>query len=432
LFWAAIDLRSLAVLLCTTLWVWFICNKLNESREKPHRRLLRNVGVSGVVVVLLGWRAVPGVLETLEQIGVLNVWRESFWQPLGVAILAIQAISTIIDVERRDAEAPRLVETVLLCGFFPRALAGPVVRSQKFIGDLRSSWDGRVPIEKIAVLVLQAAVKKYILAETLFAHAAQVTAVRSTEGRFDLIASMFSGSLAYVCDLSAYTDMAIAAALVCGMKLPENFNAPYSAWSVGEFMRRWHMSISGFFRDYVLTMLRGNSRSSVRLWFAVIGTFELIALWHNVSMTTMVWGVLVGVPVAYEAVREQRRALRREPRRVPPQGLRRFFQAGLVGCYFAAASVMFPADDIRQSAKVLFENVRHDWWATDVTTIWVVAVIAVAWLNGAGLFAGLGRRLEQVFSRMPGFLVGATCALCVTFCAGLAGGGIPTFLYQRL
>ena len=426
------DLRSLGVLLLTTLWVWFISNQLSRTTEKPYRRRLRNIGVWGVVIVLLGWRAVPGILETLEQVGVLHVWRESFWQPLGVAILALQAISTIIDVERRDSESPTLVETSLLCGFFPRALAGPVVRSQKFIGDLRSNWDGRVPVEKVAVLILQAAVKKYVLAETLFVHASQVTAVRSTEGRFDLIASMFSGSLAYVCDLSAYTDMAIAAALLCGMKLPENFNAPYSAWSVAEFMRRWHMSISGFFRDYVLVMLRGNSRSAVRLWFSVVGTFELIALWHNFSMTTMVWGLLVGVPVAYEAVREQRRALRREPRSAPPQGIRRWLQAALVGSYFAVASVMFPADDIRQSARVLLSNIRHDWWATNVTTVWAVVVIILAWSVGAGLFAGLGRQVEQLFSRMPGFLVGTCCALCVTFCAGLAGGGVPTFLYQRL
>jgi D-alanyl-lipoteichoic acid acyltransferase DltB (MBOAT superfamily) len=431
-FWAWVDLRSLAVLIGIAVWVRWITAHLERASDVAQRRRLQRLGVGVVILLLLGWRAVPDVFEALDQLGMVHVWRTSLWQPLGAAILAIQAVSVIVDVARRDSEAPSFNEAVLLCGFFPRALAGPVVRSGKSLRELRQEWDGVVPVERVAVLIMSAAVKKYVFAETLITHSAQVTAVRATEGRLDLIASMLSGVLSYVCDLSAYTDLAIAAGLVCGVTLPENFNAPFSGWTVGEFMRRWHMSISGFFRDYVMIPLRGHNRSSWRLFFAVCATFELIALWHSASPTTMLWGVLVGVPVACEAVLSKRRSERREPRRAVPAGWRRWACAVLVTLYYALASIPFPPDNISVVLRIYRNNFGHAWAATHVTTWWVVCVICLAWLTGAGLFAWLARRVEALLQAMPAVVSGVVVALVVSFTAGLAGGGIPTFLYQRL
>ncbi len=431
-FWGWVDLRSLVVLVLVASWVVFVARRLQRTDNPGERRRLQRVGVGAVVLLLLGWRAVPTLLETLEQIGVIHVWRGSFWQPIGVAILAIQAVSVVIDVARRDSEVPTWSESLLLCGFFPRAIAGPVVRSNRFIVELRQCWDGVVPMEKIAVLVMGAAVKKYVFAETLTNFTARVTAVRNVEGVFDMLMSELAAVLAFVCDLSAYTDLAIAAALLCGIKLPPNFNAPFSGWTVGEFMRRWHMSISGFFRDYVLVALRGNSRSSTRLFLAVCGTFQLIALWHNFSLTTMIWGALIGVPVAFEAVKEKRRAERREPRKPAPTGVVRWSRALCVTAYFALVSPWFPADDVSVLWSLHVNNFFHAWDATQITTWWVVLVVVLAWLTGAGLFSRLSHVVERLLSRAPAVLVGTTVALFVTFMAGLSSNGVPTFLYQSL
>lgn len=197
-------------------------------------------------------------------------------------------------------------------------------------------------------------------------------------------------------------------------------------------MRRWHMSISGFFRDYVLVALRGNSRSSTRLFLAVCGTFQLIALWHNFSLTTMIWGALIGVPVAFEAVKEKRRAERREPRKPAPTGVVRWSRALCVTAYFALVSPWFPADDVSVLWSLHVNNFFHAWDATQITTWWVVLVVVLAWLTGAGLFSRLSHVVERLLSRAPAVLVGTTVALFVTFMAGLSSNGVPTFLYQSL
>lgn len=423
-FYIYVDVLSAGVLVLIAGVVWYATRRMQTEREQHKRRSTLIASLFCTSGVLTLWRFAPAL-------GIVNVER-SWWQPLGMAVLALQAAGCLVDVYRRDCGEIRFYESVLVCGFFPRAVAGPVMRAESLLYQIRQPWSGVVPIERVGVLVVGACFKKYVLAEMLTAHSALVTASRATEGRVDIVASWMSGALQFVCDTSAYTDLVIAAGLLCGVKLPENFRAPFSGWSVGETMRRWHMSVSGFFRDYVLAPLRGNSTSNTRVFLSVVATSEAVALWHGFAPTTAVWGLLIGIPVGVETVLAKRRAERRERRKSAPTGVKRVVMAVAVFFYSAVISTFFPPDSLENAVGVLQNFVQHSNNATDLTSGAAWGAIFVAWALAAGLFAPLAKRSETVLKAVPAPVVGVLCAVAAAFLAGLAGGGVPSFLYQRL
>jgi alginate O-acetyltransferase complex protein AlgI len=432
-FWLFVDLRSAAVLVVVAFWVHVISSMIADSKEAPQRRFLQRVGVCVVVVVLLGWRVVPALVDAAGRVGVLHIWIDSWWQPIGVAIMAIQAVSVIVDVARRDTETPSFAESLLICGFFPKAAAGPLVRCMPFLEQIRSRWDGNIPIEKVAVLICAGAFKRYVLSESIGHYVDLTTRSWGEAGRVDMLLQLLCTAVRPVVDIAAYTDIAIAAGLCCGVVLPSNFRAPFSAWSVGELFRRWHTSVSGFFRDYVLPPLRGNSRSSeVRLFFAVVGTFLLVGAWHSLSWATILWGGMLGLPVAVETVRNRRRSQKGVRRKLPPVGAKRWAMALITFSYFALVSVLAGAGTLSHHAQSVRDVYNAGWFDNRVATWYTAGCVLLSWAVGAGLFARVGVAVEGVFSRVPGVVLGIVVAVIVTIAAGFVGNGIPHFLYESL
>ena len=432
-FWLFIDLRSAVVLVLVAFWVYVISSMIGDSKDALQRRFLQRVGVSVVALVLLGWRVVPTLVDVAGRVGVFHIWIDSWWQPIGVAIMAIQAVSVIVDVGRRDTETPSFAEALLICGFFPKAAAGPLVRCAPFLEQLRARWDGNVPIEKVAVLICAGAFKRYVLSESIGHYVDLTSRSWGGAGRVDMMLLLLCAAVRPVVDIAAYTDIAIAAGLCCGVILPSNFRAPFSAWSVGELFRRWHTSVSGFFRDYVLPPLRGGSRSSdVRLFLAVVGTFVLVGAWHSLSWATLLWGGALGLPVAVETVRNRHRARKGIRRKQPPVGAKRWAMAVVTFSYFALVSVLVGAGSLSHHADSVRDVYNAGWFDSRVATWYAAGCVLLSWAVGAGLFARVGAAVETVFSRVPGAILGVLVALIVTFAAGFVGNGIPHFLYQSL
>lgn len=428
-----IDLRSAVVLVLVAAWVHVISSMIAESKEELQRRFLQRVGVSVLAVVLLGWRVVPALVDVAGSVGVFHVWIDSWWQPIGVAIMTIQAVSVIVDVGRRDTETPSFAEALLICGFFPKAAAGPLVRCAPFLEQIRARWDGNVPIERVAVLVCAGAFKRYVLSESIGHYVDLTSRTWGGAGRVDTLLLMMCGAVRPVVDIAAYTDIAIAAGLCCGVVLPSNFRAPFSAWSVGELFRRWHTSVSGFFRDYVLPPLRGGSRSSdVRLFSSVIGTFVLVGAWHSLSWATLLWGGALGFPVAVETVRNRHRAQKGIRRKPPPVGAKRWAMAVVTFLYFALVSVLVGGGSLSHHANAMRDIYNAGWFDSHVATWYAVGCVLLSWAVGAGLFARVGAVVEGVFMRVPGVVLGVAVAVIVTIAAGFVGNGIPHFLYQSL
>ncbi|MCG2626681.1 MBOAT family protein [Bradyrhizobium sp. WYCCWR 13023] len=236
----------------------------------------------------------------LRQIFAANVaipfWAISF--PLAISFYTFHQISFLVDVWRKRARRPDLLTYATYVLLFPQLIAGPIVRYSEVAFQL-----GRqVPVFVRArffrigfILLVLGLGKKVLIADALgpdvdaaFANAFNLSTVRAWQ------AAIGFGFQIYF-DFSGYTDMAIGMALMMGLRLPRNFNAPYRAATVSEFWRRWHMTLSRFLRDYLFKSLGGSRRGLARNLVNLMIVMLLGGLWHGPNWTFVVWGGLHGV-----------------------------------------------------------------------------------------------------------------------------------------
>jgi alginate O-acetyltransferase complex protein AlgI len=224
--------------------------------------------------------------------------------PIGISFFTFHAISYVVDVHRRDAAAQkRPVEAALYLLVFPQLVAGPIVRYRQIAGQLSSRV---LALDDFAYGVRRFIVglsKKMLIANTLAGPADQIFAMPAAELT---AAHAWTGVACYTLqiyfDFSGYTDMAVGLGRMLGFRFPENFNYPYVATSIQDFWRRWHMSLSAWFRDYVYIPLGGNRGSTGRMYFNLVLVFFLCGLWHGASWTFVVWGLYHGAFLVIERV----------------------------------------------------------------------------------------------------------------------------------
>jgi alginate O-acetyltransferase complex protein AlgI len=230
------------------------------------------------------------------------------WQsvalPIGISFFTFQKLSYVIDVYRGKCPAlDNIVDFALYIAMFPQLIAGPIVRFSTIRNQLkarRESWDN---FYNGIVRICWGLAKKVIVANSC----GQITDVV-----FDLKPELLDtkvawlGALGYTLqiyfDFSAYSDIAIGLGLLFGFTLPENFNRPYSAVSITDFWRRWHMTLGRWFKDYLYIPLGGNRRGTARTCLNMTIVFILCGLWHGANWTFLFWGVYHGAFLVIERI----------------------------------------------------------------------------------------------------------------------------------
>lgn len=232
--------------------------------------------------------------------------------PIGISFFTFHAISYVVDVARRDAVAQkRPMEAALYLLFFPQLIAGPIIRYREIADQLPRRSVG---LDDMAYGVRRFVVglaKKMLIANTLALPADRIFALPAgdlTTATAWLGVGCYTLQLYF--DFSGYSDMAIGLGRMFGFHFPENFRYPYVATSVQEFWRRWHLSLSAWFRDYLYVPLGGNRAAPARVYVNLITVFALCGLWHGASWTFVVWGLFHGAFLVMErlAGRERRPA----------------------------------------------------------------------------------------------------------------------------
>ena len=227
------------------------------------------------------------------------------WQivlPLAISFYTFETISYVVDVYRRRIPAERnVIDYALYIMFFPHLIAGPIVRPGFFLPQVRRlkrfDW---ARMQLGAQFFLRGLFKKAVLADQL---AAIIDPVFKTPAIYStpmlwLAVPCYAAQI--YCDFSGYTDMAIGAAHTFGFKLPQNFNRPYFADSIGEFWRRWHITLSSWLRDYVYIPLGGSRGSPARTYRNIVLTFALCGLWHGAAWQYVIFGLYHGVLLSIE------------------------------------------------------------------------------------------------------------------------------------
>lgn len=221
--------------------------------------------------------------------------------PLGISFITFTLIAYIIDVikgEYKNPEGMKNLSAYIL--FFPQLIAGPILRPKELLPQLKKSisWVDLNILLGVFIFCI-GLFKKVIIADTLAIFVDPVYLSPSQASFNEFIFAFYGFSAQIYFDFSGYTDMAIGVALVFGINLPINFNSPYSSHSIQEFWRRWHMTLSRWFRDYVYIPLGGNRDGNFRTAINLIITMTLCGIWHGAGWNFLIWGFAHGLLVLF-------------------------------------------------------------------------------------------------------------------------------------
>ncbi len=394
--------------------------------------VIANIGVLGV------FKYTGFVLENVNGAFGLSVAIPNIILPIGISFFTFQALSYVIDVYRGDVAAQRnFFKLLLYISFFPQLIAGPIVRYR----DIAEEIDNRqVSATNIAFGMRRFIVglaKKVLIANTMGAAADYIFGLGA--GNLNVVTAWI-GAIAYLMqiyfDFSGYSDMAIGMGRMFGFHFKENFNHPYVARSMQDFWRRWHISLSSWFRDYVYIPLGGNRKGQLRTVTNRMIVFFLTGLWHGANWTFIVWGLWNGLFLLLEAFVPKLQKL--------PRVLAHIYTMLAVILGF----VMFRADSLAEGALFIakmftgFEfGLLHTANALSVLTPWFCAMLVAAVLC-CGVFEKLivwvrsleDKGLAQLSTKerrvqIACFLV---AVLLLVWCIiRLAGGSYNPFIYFR-
>ncbi len=270
-----------------------------DAGKLRHRKLILAAGITADLAILFFFKYFNFVCETIESIlgsrghiGPLDVIL-----PVGISFYTFQTIGYMIDVYRRDIKAERsLTDYALYVSFFPQLVAGPIERTGNLLPQLKErkvfSYDRASYGLKLMVWGYY---KKLVIADVLAPYVDTVYADIHLCKGVDFMIALFFFAIQIYCDFSGYSDIAIGTAKLFGIDLMKNFSSPYFAVSVRDFWKRWHISLTSWFRDYVYIPMGGNRKGFIRTKLNMLAVFLLSGLWHGSAWHFVFWGGLNGV-----------------------------------------------------------------------------------------------------------------------------------------
>ncbi len=311
-FYADWNWKFVFLLAFSIVWNQVIGVGIYRSGAVAHRKALLTLGVV-VDVGLLGYFKyydffVSSGHNVLDSVGVgFPLGIRSIVLPVGISFFTFMAISYIVDIYRRELEPASLAKFGAYLSFFPHLVAGPIVRGSELLPQLDTPRDPRrVDTSRAFYLIATGLFKKVVIANYLATHVVdQVFGAPVQHSSLETWIAVYAYAVQIYCDFSGYTDMAIGIALLLGFKFPQNFDSPYTALSVQDFWRRWHMTLSRWLRDYVYIPLGGNRKGDGRTYLNLMATMLIGGLWHGAAWSFVIWGGLHGTYLAVGRYRRE-------------------------------------------------------------------------------------------------------------------------------
>ena len=299
-FYAYWDWRFLGLLLVPTFLDYQIGKHLSKSVRPTRRQLLITMSLVINLSILAGFKYCNFFISSLQHLLTplgLHTGTLSIILPLGISFYTFRTLSYTIDVYRRRLEpCTSLLDYAVFVSFFPTMVAGPIVRASELLPQLKH------PVTLNSYIVLSG-FKSFVIGLFLKVFLADRIAM-FTNYVFDnvLVFNSLTVWLAVVgysmqlyFDFAGYSMMAIGVAKAIGYDVPENFNFPYLSRNIGDFWRRWHITLSNWIRDYVYISLGGNRRGKVRTYLNLLIAMTLCGLWHGAAWTFVFWGFYHGL-----------------------------------------------------------------------------------------------------------------------------------------
>ncbi|MEG2676504.1 MAG: MBOAT family O-acyltransferase [Oscillospiraceae bacterium] len=365
------------LVLGTTLLCFFCARRIDTAQNENTRKRRLAAGIIIPILILGAFKYfnffMGGITWIFARFGVSYMAPEITWLlPVGISFYTFQLIGYCVDVYRgKLAHEKSFVDFALFISFFPQVLSGPIGRADELLPQYkkeRSFCYGTVS-EGIRRFLL-GLFKKAVVADGFGLLVNSVyNNLREYSGVTLLAAALMYGVQIYF-DFAGYSDMAIGAAKIFGITLRENFCAPYFASGIGEFWKRWHMSLTSWFRDYIYIPLGGNRRGFVRKLLNITIVFVASGLWHGASITFVVWGLV------HAAARVSEELLSKISRSEAPKKKNPLLTAVKRIAVFVFASlafVLFRADTLGDAIYVYSGILRGGDTAAQLARVWNTA-----------------------------------------------------------
>ncbi|MDO5409071.1 MAG: MBOAT family O-acyltransferase [Lachnospiraceae bacterium] len=403
---------------------WEQGKRMDAQQRKSGRWCL---AVSAAVLLsFLGYfKYADFLLENLNRLTGLSIPMLRVVLPVGISFYTFQIISYLADVYRGDVACQRnFIDFGAYVMFFPQLIAGPIVRYRDIAGELEKRTHQIKAVYDGVTRFLLGLGKKILIANAM---AQLVDIFRASDQKSVLFYWIYAAAftLFIYFDFSGYSDMAIGLGRIMGFHFPENFNYPYLSGSITEFWRRWHMTLGGWFRDYVYIPLGGNRVKKSRWLFHIFIVWMLTGLWHGAAWNFVIWGLLFAVLLIIEKLTGFTEKI--------PKAFRHVY----VLLVLVFSFVIFNAADMAQAGSDIrglfgFGNLPL---YTAETMYYLKSYLLTLIAAGIGctpfpkyVFAAMQRRSPGVFSLVK--MVGLVMILLLST-AYLVDGSFNPFLYFR-
>jgi len=366
--------------------------------------------------------------------------------PVGISFYTFQSLSYIIDLSKKRIPAvSNFFDYAFYVSFFPQLVSGPITKASVFIPQLHKTFSlNKEDFDRALLLILSGLTKKIVIADYISLNFIdRVMDMPLSYTGFENLIAMYAYGIQIYCDFSGYTDIAIGVALLLGFHLPINFNSPYKAENITDFWKRWHISLTNWFRDFVFTPLAfaisARLKKESYLWFRsdfiiyLIGgmiTFTLTGLWHGADMRFLIWGGLHGVMLVGH--RFWTINIRKKLKKSKKQIFGRFFSIFITFNVVNFAWLFFRASDTQTVSEILFQIFNAFGWKLipdiilSYKAVFMVIFIAyvIHWLP-----QNLKNRSSKYFSSMPYWLKAMVIVVFVFLIYQVKSAEILPFIY---
>ena len=304
IFFAWGEIKYILIMLLLAVMDFWCGKKITESSEKKKRRLYLFIDVSVNLLILFFFKYADFIIENINIVTHLNIKPLNIPLPIGVSFNTFQSLSYIIDVYKNKVKCEKSFYNYLTyTTLFPQIIAGPIVRYEEV--------DDTLETKNISLNNFTLGMKRFIIGlskKVLIANNVGLLFTTIQNGLYTTnsvllsILGMVAFALQIYFDFSGYSDMAIGLAKIFGMDFDENFNYPYISKSITEFFRRWHITLSSWFRDYIYIPLGGNRHGLLKQIRNILVVWFLTGAWHGASWNFIIWGLFFGVILVLEKI----------------------------------------------------------------------------------------------------------------------------------
>jgi D-alanyl-lipoteichoic acid acyltransferase DltB (MBOAT superfamily) len=307
-FYGWTDIANLILLVLSSTIDYLISRKLFQEKSLLRRRALLCLSFTINFSVLFTYKYLNFAFDVLRSIQIDSIQTilsqtsiPEILLPVGISFYTFQKFAYVVDVYRRQIDpAHNWLEFITFILFFPQLVAGPVERAGDLLPQIRTPGHFNYPCAVAGMrLILTGLLKKIVISDQCAPFVDQIFSAPTTYSANYLFYAAVLFSVQIFCDFSGYSDIAIGCASLLGFRLTQNFRSPYRAVTPGEFWRRWHITLSTWFRDYVYVPLGGNRHGHLATARNVLIVFALSGIWHGAGWNYVFWGLAHGLLVIF-------------------------------------------------------------------------------------------------------------------------------------